>query len=163
MEPVRTPVCEEAWYQFEVQTANLNPYDLYRNTYDGALSLTGSRYETIKFKGEEVQMKRGFTMDEYTPWAKKKFSGLRSQPSTSNPILGDYVVKYANRDDVRAALHIRDDVGLFEECWNTIDYTFTEEGSIWIYPMLRHKYRILIYSGDTDGVVPTYGTRQWIT
>ena len=24
------------------------------------------------------------------------------------------------------------------------------------------KYKILKYSGDTDGVVPTYGTQQWI-
>jgi len=36
------------------------------------------------------------------------------------------------------------------------------EGSIWIYSLLKGKYRILKYSGDTDGVVPTYGTRRWI-
>ena len=24
------------------------------------------------------------------------------------------------------------------------------------------KYRILKYSGDSDGVIPTYGTQQWI-
>jgi len=77
-------------------------------------------------------------------------------------VLGDFVVKYANREDVREALHIRDDVGVFEECWNTIDYKLLPQGSIWIYPQLRGKYRILIFSGDTDGIVPTYGTRRWI-
>lgn len=24
------------------------------------------------------------------------------------------------------------------------------------------KYRIMKYSGDSDGVIPTYGTQQWI-
>lgn len=33
---------------------------------------------------------------------------------------------------------------------------------MWIYPILRNKIRIMKYSGDTDGAVPTYGTRQWI-
>lgn len=28
--------------------------------------------------------------------------------------------------------------------------------------MLKNEVRIMKYSGDTDGAVPTYGTRQWI-
>ncbi len=34
--------------------------------------------------------------------------------------------------------------------------------SQWIYPLLKGKYKILKYSGDTDGAVATYGTQQWI-
>jgi hypothetical protein len=37
-----------------------------------------------------------------------------------------------------------------------------KEASIWIYPLLRNKYKIIHFSGDTDGAVPTLGTRLWI-
>jgi len=37
-----------------------------------------------------------------------------------------------------------------------------EEGSLWIYKVLKNKYKILIYSGDTDGAVNTYGTKRWL-
>jgi len=35
-------------------------------------------------------------------------------------------------------------------------------GSYFLYPNLRHKVRILHYSGDTDGIVPTVGTMDWM-
>ncbi len=28
---------------------------------------------------------------------------------------------------------------------------------------MKDKYKIMFYSGDTDGAVPTYGSRRWIT
>jgi serine carboxypeptidase-like clade II len=38
-----------------------------------------------------------------------------------------------------------------------------EKASLWIYPTLKEGgYRILKYSGDTDGAVPTLGTEKWI-
>jgi carboxypeptidase C (cathepsin A) len=34
---------------------------------------------------------------------------------------------------------------------------------MWIYPILKaNGYKLLFYSGDTDGAVPTYGTKRWI-
>jgi hypothetical protein len=44
-------------------------------------------------------------------------------------------------------------------------YKVLREGSIWIYRILLaydSSYRILHYSGDSDGAVATRGTRQWI-
>jgi serine carboxypeptidase-like clade 2 len=43
------------------------------------------------------------------------------------------------------------------------DYTRSKTGSYPLYPNLISKgYRIWIYSGDTDGAVPTLGTLYWI-
>lgn len=47
-------------------------------------------------------------------------------------------------------------------CTNNIKYTMGHEASEWIYKELRNQYRILFYSGDTDGAVPTHGTLMWM-
>jgi len=42
-------------------------------------------------------------------------------------------------------------------------YKLQPEASYWIYPILAaNGIRILHYSGDTDGAVPTIGTKRWI-
>ncbi|TNV78909.1 hypothetical protein FGO68_gene989 [Halteria grandinella] len=75
---------------------------------------------------------------------------------------------YVNRPDVRQALNIPSFVQPFQDCnddlYNT--YSVLREGSIWIYNILlgyEKRYRIMHYSGDTDGAVATLGTRRWIT
>jgi hypothetical protein len=50
----------------------------------------------------------------------------------------------------------------FDLCSKTIEYYPEPEASKWIYSILKNKIKILIYSGDTDGALPTYGTKQWI-
>lgn len=75
------------------------------------------------------------------------------------------MVDYLNRMDVRKMLNIPDKVGLYEGCSNDKDfsYNFQKEGSYFIYPLLiANGYKILKYSGDTDGVVATLGTHKWL-
>lgn len=69
-----------------------------------------------------------------------------------------------NNRTVMDALHIPQTVTQWEFCLEKGDLSYTRgrTGSIDIYPILRNKYKILVYSGDTDGVVPTYGTKKWI-
>ena len=74
---------------------------------------------------------------------------------------------YLNRPDVRKALNIPEYVQPFLDCNDEIfrTYQVLREGSIWIYNVLlgySPKYRMLHYSGDTDGAVATRGTRRWI-
>lgn len=74
---------------------------------------------------------------------------------------------YLNRADVRAALNIPTWVQGYSECNNPMYPTYQafREGSIWIYNILKgytSNYKLLHYSGDTDGAVATLGTRRWI-
>jgi len=69
---------------------------------------------------------------------------------------------YFDREDVREALHVSDLVGPWYLCTDGIDYTILPNGSQWVYENLHGKYRMLHYSGDVDGAVPTIGTQGWI-
>ena len=62
------------------------------------------------------------------------------------------------------ALHIPLTVTKWDFCKEKGELSYTKDraGSIGLYTELRSKYRVLVYSGDTDGVVPTYGTKSWI-
>ena len=74
---------------------------------------------------------------------------------------------YFNRTDVRAAFNIPSWVPQYEQCNDPMydTYMALREGSDWIYDILKaytQYYRLLHYSGDTDGAVTTLGTRRWI-
>ena len=47
-------------------------------------------------------------------------------------------------------------------CQDDIDYSPLKIGSQWIWESLKGQYRMLKFSGDTDGAVPTTGTMNWI-
>ena len=149
--------CYETQGEIEKQILHLNIYDFYRDVYDTDTRLEklgeANRLGEAIINGEKHTYKRGHTVNEYTPW-------LQS-PAHHNILLGEYLSDYVNREDVREALHIRDDVGAWSDCAN-IDYTALAQGSIWIYEELRGKYKVMVYSGDTDGAVATYGTKVWI-
>jgi len=107
--------------------------------------------------GKPQQYKRGMTMAEYTPWVKH----LRAS-GEELPILGDYLSGYMNREDVRKAFNIPSDTQTWEMCSDRLEYHEQPEASYWIYPVLKNHVRLMFYSGDTDGAVTTYGSKQWI-
>ena len=104
------------------------------------------------------------TAADYTPWAvhragpkdKKKLQEL--PPCT----FGSGLLDYMNSDAVREAMHIPDYVQAWDLCTEDITYVSEPEASQWIYEELAGKIRMLHYSGDTDGSVPTAGTQAWI-
>ena len=71
---------------------------------------------------------------------------------------------YLRNTSVIEALHVEKAPNAWALCTNKLDYRINyEKGSIWVYPYLMNSgIRILIYSGDVDGAVPTVGTREWI-
>jgi serine carboxypeptidase-like clade 2 len=72
------------------------------------------------------------------------------------------VSDYFNNETVREQLHIPSKVESWEQCSSKINYVSEVEASEWILPLMKDKYRILVYSGDTDGAIPTQGTHEWI-
>ena len=164
-------VCKDLWLQIEKLWQGLNWYDLFRKTYpQSAIPFNAetmeaainemAREKTVMVNGQEKTYKAGFTFQEYIGW-------LGEMPiyAASQPLLGTFLADYINRPDVRRSLNIPDNVQGWNMCSDEVSskYRLQLEASLWIYKiMLQYNYKILFFSGDTDGAVPTQGTRRWI-
>jgi len=75
----------------------------------------------------------------------------------------DYARQYLNRPDVKAAIHVQSNIE-WEICNFAINgaYDRTSASMVPIYAaLLKNKFRVLIYSGDTDFAVPWTGSAFW--
>lgn len=156
------PVCDDLWKELNSMLADINIYDLYRTNYGGSSLQNKPRLAATIVDGRERTYKRGHTAAEKTPWLR----GILSEDHPSlKQIIGDAPSDYLNREDVRKALNIPSFIESYNECNDGmyITYMSYREGSVWIYPILKaYGYRLMHYSGDTDGAIPTLGTRAWI-
>lgn len=146
--------CQDAMKTFNKLTSRINWYDIYRKVYDSPIS---HPIGETQVGGETRYYKRGYKMTDYAPWLKHMYGN-------DSPILGDGVSDYLNREDVRKALNIPANVQTWDGCAGApFEYHLQKEGSVWIYELLkRNNIKILKFSGDTDGAVPTYGSERWI-
>lgn len=71
---------------------------------------------------------------------------------------------YLQRQDVRDFLSVPSEVAPWTQCSDTVaeNFKMLNQASEWIYYVLRGHIQMMHYSGDTDGVIPTYGTKRWI-
>jgi len=85
--------------------------------------------------------------------------------------IGDQIADYFNNQAIKDILHIDDtkypdNNSTWESCNDKMNgnWHIQNEASLWIYRVFKwHKdIRMLFFSGDTDGAVPTLGTRRWI-
>lgn len=117
--------------------------------------------------GDELKTyKKSYTAADYTPWLydnkHKDGKRLRELPPCT---FGEPIIEYLNSATVRSLLHIPDTVQAWDLCTSAADWSY-DRGQIasqWVYEKLQNKYRILFYSGDTDGAVPTFGSLGWIS
>jgi len=117
---------------------------------------------TTLLGGEEVTYTAGYTAQDYTPWLfpEHEKQGLKLDVPC---VYAAGASRYFNDQTVRDQLHIETDQ-VWELCTRRIKYDRgLDTGSQWIYPILKEAgIRVLHYSGNTDGAVPTEGTRAWI-
>jgi cathepsin A (carboxypeptidase C) len=94
----------------------------------------------------------------------KYFLQLLEEEKESVPCIdSSNIERYFNKPEVKSALHVKSSIK-WELCnmeaYNR--YRMLPKGSIYAYPYLLDKIRILIYSGDTDMAVPFNGNQAWI-
>lgn len=81
-------------------------------------------------------------------------------------VFGGPIYDYFNSAEVKKALNIPSDLTqeweLCSDQTGFFQYRKLQIGSYWIWESLKGKYRMLKYSGDTDGAVPLTGTMRWI-
>ena len=92
----------------------------------------------------------------YTPYK----DGTLGAAVNDYPCGGQSVArKWLNSDGVAKALHVNADAGGMRYEKGPMSFS----GNLLpLYASLMKKYRMLIYSGDTDACVPTWGTVDWI-
>jgi len=131
--------CSLLLLDFNKKIGNLNPYAL-----DYPVCLTSQQRTIHQFLFEDL-------------------SDLPYEPCEDN-----YATSYLNQMDVKTAIHVKSDIA-WEECSRTTKYKLADK----LIPM-EHYYRtilnskshpdlrVLVYSGDDDGVCGTIGTQRWI-
>jgi len=166
--PANMPgTCNEIMNTVQGFAFDLDIYDLYRESNDVALAGKDRVMGESLVGGEIKTYKKSATYREYTPWMVDILG--ENHPALDKKMFGDFVSDWMNNNVTRADLNIPESVHPWEMCSDcaSVDagtYLLQKEGSYWIYPILAaNGIRILHYSGDTDGAVPTIGTKRWIS
>jgi hypothetical protein len=127
-----------------------------------------SRKEVVMIDGQPKTYRKFMTAKDYTPWYYKKLGQNKPQGEENLGDLppctfGEPLIAYLNNETIRKQLNIPADAPAWDMCMDGIDYVEGTLGSQFIWEKLRGKYRMLKYSGDQDGCVPTRGTLGWIS
>ena len=165
-------------YLDEINTAiaGLNIYNIYGKCYGGAPTEPETDERLVDNEGyllesrrleEQAPKKKGFTAMDYTPWYFRKLYGKNFKEAVKDNGLppctfGIPLMDWANNATVRKQLHIPDYVQDWTMCFDEIDYSENPVGSEFVWREYKNQFRMLKYSGDMDGCVPTIGTLNWI-
>ena len=146
--------CEEIINIIEKDINGINLYDYLRECKTPQ-NLKSESYSNSKYY-------------QYARWffkRKKKNNLDLEEDESTTPCFDDTNIQnYFNRKDVQSALHVTAK-STWYVCSDSVykRYISLDEGSIWTYPtLIKEGIRILIYSGDTDVVVPYNGNQAWI-
>jgi len=93
----------------------------------------------------------------------KKTTGFGDEHADPDPCIDTHMTSYLNQPAVQSAIHAVPTV--WYSCSPYVDYSRDDllTSMIPVYDsLLNTNLRMLVYSGDVDGIVPTPGTKKWI-
>lgn len=157
--------CKAIVNRFGDLTQDINVYDVFGKCYKSASLFEQygqSEFGLLKSDSGLTAYKRFFTAQDYTPWVKRHKKAFDKNLKDLPPcIWAAPFIAYLNLDKTRAALHIDPSAQKWDVCY-PVDYTESRDGSVGVYTELKGLYKMLKYTGDADGSVPTLGTLNWI-
>ena len=114
-------ICTDLFMKFDADTQGINVYNILGECW----GLNDTNFYNAQDRGLKVHKgsletyKRVFTAADYTPWLYKNKNGqqFRGSPPCVD---GAFVHDYLNKDEVKSALHIMEDVGTWEMCQGDI-------------------------------------------
>jgi len=157
---VRRPACSAELDAANKEIGNFDIYNIY-DTCAGDTDWSRSLSEwNAALATREVVVPRGVTTAAHPQLTGRQRGGELGAAVNDYPCGGSRAVRaWLENDEVAAALHVRP--GRNGMRYHKGPMTFS--GNLLpLYADLMKKYRMLIYSGDTDACVPTWGTVDWI-
>jgi len=151
---LNTSACSTMMLDFMHLTSNSNPYAL-----DYPICVTAQQSWMSDFIHGRTKVQSGLF------GATKLAHPSIPLSSDYEPCEDDYATVYMNRPDVKTALHVKPDI-IWDECSHTTKYQTADrmKSVIHIYKELlddkEADIRMLIYSGDDDGVCATSYTQH---
>jgi len=147
-----TQYCEKLFEEINDFLEDVNIYDFYRYCFTNSTSTSREYFQRFKSLYKEHY---GF------------YQNYQPDPNRPPCIDDEGAYLFLNNKAVRKGFHIWDNTSVFaNNTWMMcvdINYKPGEEASYFLYPhMISKGYRILVFSGDSDGSVPTIGTIGWV-
>lgn len=128
--------CDQAMAEAESEMGNINQYSIYVDVC--------TKFGNGKGKRPNVEM-----------------------VGQQDPCIENYLTKYLNQQDVIKAIHASDSPNKWTLCSGIVNYSSADVHTS-VLPVYRRffaekKLRMLVYSGDVDGVVAHTGTEMWLS
>lgn len=92
------------------------------------------------------------------------FSNFIGDTNEYEPCEDNYASEYLNQESVKKAIHVKTDIN-WEECSTTTKYELRDrfKSTVKYYKdIIDNDVKLLVYSGDVDGVCGTTYTQKWV-
>jgi hypothetical protein len=143
--------------------SRLSPYDLIEpSCSDGSSQIRRALQKTSVAHGIGIALRGKILLNS----ARSKSVDVNHH---QDPCIEQNLVFYLNRLEVRSALHVDSQVSTWLQCSDDVFYSWPSADSnadtTKIFRRIFEKgssdIRMLVFSGDADGVCPTIGTQNW--